>query len=47
MEGISKALPYLTDHFDELDDVADLYLQHPKPSIATTARSLKKKISSL
>ena len=47
MEGIINSIPYLTDRLDELDDVAEIYSQHPKPSIGKTARSLKKKLSSL
>jgi hypothetical protein len=46
MEGMIKAIPYLTDHLDELDDVAEFYSQHPKPSINKSARNLKKEISS-
>lgn len=46
LEGIIKAIPYLSNHFDELDSVAELFIQHPKPSISKTARTLKKKLSS-
>jgi hypothetical protein len=46
LEGFIKAMPYLTDQKDELEAIADLYTQHPKPTIKKAARNLKKTLSS-
>jgi hypothetical protein len=45
LEGFIKAMLYLTDHLDELDEIADLYIQHPKPTIKKAARNLKKTLT--
>ncbi len=38
--GLAQAAPFLTEQSDELDDLANLYLQHVKPSIQKAARQL-------
>jgi hypothetical protein len=46
LEGFINAMPYLTDKMVELEVIADLFAQHPKPTINKTARNLKKNLSS-
>jgi hypothetical protein len=40
--GLGQAAPFLKGHTGELIDLANLYLQHVKPSVKQAARQLKK-----
>ncbi len=46
LEGLSKGLQYLTTKWEEIAELADLFSQHPKPSIKKAAQQLKKQLSS-
>lgn len=45
--ALVKAAPFLDVHKDELQDLADLYLLHAKPSIKQAARKLMKVVKSI
>jgi hypothetical protein len=45
LEGLAKGFPYLLSRKDEITEHADLFLQHPKPTIRKAAQQLKKRLS--
>jgi len=46
LEGLTLGLSHLQTKKDEITDLADLFIQHPKPSIKKAALQLKKRLSS-
>jgi len=47
LDGFSKSAKHLKDDYDELMEIAELYLQHTKPSIQQAAKNLKKVLQEL
>jgi hypothetical protein len=45
LEGLAKGFPHLITKKEEITEVADLFLQHPKPTIRKAAQQLKKRLS--
>ncbi len=46
LEGLAKGLANLKANWQEIAELADLYIQHPKPSIRKAARQLQQRFSS-
>lgn len=44
LEGLKKSISNLSGYLDEMSEIVEIYLQHPKPSIRKAALQLQKSI---
>lgn len=47
LDGLTKSIMHLQDKKTELEEIADIFSQSPRPSIQVAAKSLRKKIKAI